>query len=77
MSANARRCGGRAVLLAGESVGRVPAVRGRAVALRVEPLSNAQRLAPDGLPSLTQHGQAGDAGLGTRRPFPVPGDRRP
>ena len=42
--------------------GRVPAVRGRAVALRVEPLSKAQRLAPDGLPSLTQHGQAGVAG---------------
>ena len=41
---------------------RVPAARGRAVALRVEPLSKAQRLAPDGLPSLTQHGQAGKAG---------------
>jgi len=33
--------------------GRVPASRGRAVALRVEPLSKAQRLAPDGRPSLT------------------------
>ena len=32
--------------------GRVPAARGRAVALRVEPLSKAQRLAPDGLPSV-------------------------
>jgi hypothetical protein len=39
-----------------------PAGRGRAVALRVEPLSKAQRLDPDGLPSLTQHGQAGVAG---------------
>ena len=43
-------------------LGRVPAARGRAVALRVEPLSKAQRLAPDGLPSLTQHGRAGGAG---------------
>lgn len=34
--------------------GRVPAARGRAVALRVEPLSKAQRLAPDGRPSLTR-----------------------
>ena len=34
--------------------GRVPAVRGRAVALRVEPLSKAHRLAPDGQPSLTR-----------------------
>ena len=34
--------------------GRVPAARGRAVALRVEPLSKAQRLDPYGLPSLTQ-----------------------
>jgi hypothetical protein len=34
--------------------GRVPAARGRAVALRVEPLSKAQRLAPVGLPSLTR-----------------------
>jgi hypothetical protein len=42
--------------------GRVPAVRGRAVALRVEPLQAAQRLDPDGLPSLMQHGQAGGAG---------------
>jgi len=60
--------------------GRVPAVRGRAVALRVEPLSKAERLAPDGRPSLTQHGQAGGAGLrhaaalsrawGSRAPFP-------
>lgn len=33
--------------------GRLPAARGRAFALRVEPLSKAQRLAPDGLPSLT------------------------
>ena len=30
------------------NVGRVPAARGRAVALRVEPLSKAQRLAPSG-----------------------------
>ncbi len=45
-----------------DSFGRVPAARGRAVALRVEPLSKARRLAPDGLPSLTQHGQAGCAG---------------
>ena len=42
--------------------GRVPAARGRAVALRVEPLPKAQRLAPDGRLSLTQHGQAGGAG---------------
>ncbi len=34
--------------------GRVPAARGRAVALRVEPLAKAQRLAPVGLPSLTR-----------------------
>ena len=40
---------------------RLPAARGRAVALRVEP-PGYRRLAPDGLPSLTQHGQAGDAG---------------
>jgi hypothetical protein len=33
--------------------GRVPAARGRAVALRVEPLGY-RRLAPDGLPSLTR-----------------------
>ena len=42
--------------------GRVPVALGRAVALRVEPLSKAQRLAPEGLPSLTQDGQAGGAG---------------
>ena len=54
--------------------GRVPAARGRAVALRVEPLSKAQRLAPDGLPSLTQHGQAGVAGgIHDSGPFPCPG----
>ncbi len=41
--------------------GRLPAARGRAVALRVEP-PGYRRLAPDGLPSLTQHGQAGGAG---------------
>jgi hypothetical protein len=40
---------------------RLPAARGRAVALRVEP-PGYRRLAPDGLPSLTQHGQAGRAG---------------
>ena len=45
--------------------GRLPAARGRAVALRVEPLSKAQHLAPDGLPSLTQFGQAGVAGVNT------------
>jgi hypothetical protein len=56
--------------------GRLPAARGRAVALRVEPPVY-RRLAPDGLPSLTQHGQAGKAGGDTRRPFPVPGDRGP
>ena len=56
--------------------GRLPAARGRAVALRVEP-PGYRRLAPDGLPSLTQHDQAGDAGRNTRRPFPVPGDRWP
>jgi hypothetical protein len=33
--------------------GRLPAERGRAVALRVEPLGY-RRLAPDGLPSLTR-----------------------
>jgi len=54
--------------------GRLPAARGRAVALRVEP-PGYRRLAPDGRPSLTQHGQAGGAGWSTRRPFPVPGDR--
>ncbi len=54
--------------------GRVPAARGRAVALRVEPLSKAQRLAPDGLPSLTQHAQAGGAGGDDDSgPFPCPG----
>jgi hypothetical protein len=41
--------------------GRVPASRGRAVALRAEP-PGYRCLAPDGLPSLTQHGQAGGAG---------------
>jgi hypothetical protein len=41
--------------------GRLPAAQGRAVALRVEP-PGYRRLAPDGLPSLTQHGQAGRAG---------------
>ena len=47
---------------------------GRAVALRVEPQSKAQRLAPDGRPSLTQHGQAGDAGGDDDSgPFPCPG----
>ena len=49
-----RRGGGGASFLAGERVGRVPAARGRAVALRVEPPSKAQRLAPDGRPSLTR-----------------------
>ena len=54
--------------------GRVPAARGRAVALRVEPLSKAQRLAPVGLPSLTQYGQAGGAGwIDGSGPFPCPG----
>ena len=54
--------------------GRVPAAQGRAVALRVEPLSEAQRLAPVGLPSLTQHGQAGGAGwIDGSGPFPCPG----
>jgi hypothetical protein len=42
-------------------LGRLPAAQGRAVALRVEP-PGYRRLAPDGLPSLTQHGQAGGAG---------------
>jgi hypothetical protein len=41
--------------------GRLPAARGRAVALRVEP-PGYRHLAPDGLPSLTQHGLAGVAG---------------
>ena len=54
--------------------GRVPAAQGRAVALRVEPLSEAQRLAPVGRPSLTQHGQAGGAGwIDGSGPFPCPG----
>jgi len=58
--------------------GRVPAARGRAVALRVEPLSKARRLPPGGRPSLTQHGQAGGAGRDDDSgPVPVPGDRRP
>ena len=35
--------------------GRVPAARGRAVALRVEPLAKAQRLAPVGRPPLTHN----------------------
>ena len=53
---------------------RVPAARGRAVALRVEPLSKAQRLAPDERPSLTQHGQAGVAGGDVNSgPFPCLG----
>ena len=43
-------------------LGVTPLRGGRAVALRAEPLSKAQRLDPDGLPSLTQYGQAGDAG---------------
>lgn len=43
-----------ALLMAGPvGPGRVPAVRGRAVALRVEP-SGYRCLAPDGLPSLTR-----------------------
>jgi len=51
------------VVLLGEVGGlwRLPAARGRAVALRVEP-PGYRHLAPDGLPSLTQHGRAGDAG---------------
>jgi len=50
------------VLLPGlRGTGRLPAARGRAVALRIEP-PGYRRLAPDGLPSLTQHGQAGRAG---------------
>src|SRR5450755_4530297 len=36
-----------------------------------------RRLAPAGLPSLTQFGQTGGAGWNTRRPFPVPEDRGP
>ena len=52
-----------------------PRGAGPVVALRVEPLSKAQRLAPDGLPSLTQHSQAGAAGNGddVSGPFPCPG----
>ena len=61
-------------MLAGECVERVPAARVRAVALRVEPMSKAQRLAPDGRSSLTQHGQAGVAGGDDDSgPFPCPG----
>ena len=58
--------------------GRVPAARGRAVALRVEPLPKAQRLAPDGRPSLTRI-QSGRQCRQRRRqrPVPVPGDRGP
>ena len=62
------------VFRSADGVGRVPAARGRAVALRVEPLSKAQRLAPDGRPSLTQHGLAGVAGGDDDSgPFPCPG----
>lgn len=58
--------------------GRVPAAQGRAVALRVEPLSKAQRLAPVGQPSLTPHGQAGGTGwIDGSGPFPYPGTAGP
>jgi len=56
---------------------RIPASRGRAVVLRIEPLSKAHRLDPGGLPSLAQHGQAGCAGGVTRAALPVAGDRGP
>lgn len=46
--------------------GRLPAARGRAVALCVEP-PGYLRLASDGRLSLTQHGPAGGAGWGTWR----------
>ncbi len=53
--------------------GRVPAAWGRAVALRVEPLSNAQRLAPDGLPPLTRNRSGRRCRRETRGgPFPCP-----
>ena len=51
-----------------------PATGGGAAALRVEPLSKAQRLDPDGLPSLTQRGQADGAGrTDDSGPIPCPG----
>ena len=55
---------------------RVPAARRRAVSLRVEPLSKAQRLAPDGRPSLTRarhhplRSLAHKGGAGLRRAAP-------
>ena len=55
--------------------GRVPAARGRAVVLRIEPLSKAHRLDPVGLPSLAQHSQAGCAGGLTGAALPVAEDR--
>jgi hypothetical protein len=54
--------------------GRLPAARGRAVALRVEPLSKAQRLAPEGLPSLTRTWPGRRSRRSSRGgPFPCPG----
>ena len=50
-----------------DGIGRVPAARGRAVALRVEPLSKALRLAPSGgHPSRGLAGAQGVAGLRPR-----------
>jgi len=58
-------------------VGRVPAARGLAVALRVEPPSlPTSRPSRAAVPS-RECGQAGGAGCDTWRPFPVPGDRGP
>ena len=63
--------------------GRVPAARGRAVVLRIEPMSKAHRLDPTGLPSLARTAtpplaafsiQAGWAGEVTRAARPVAGD---
>ncbi len=53
--------------------GRLPAARGRAVALRAEP-PGYRRLAPDGLPSLTRTQSGQRCRRSSRRgPFPCPG----
>lgn len=54
----------------GQLFGRVPAVRGRAVALRVEPPLRTSVSPLDGRPTLTQHGQAGEAA--EKRCGPIP-----
>jgi hypothetical protein len=54
-------------------IGRVPAAQGQAVVLSIEPRPCGPCLAPDGLPSLAQHGLAGCAGGDhDGGPFPRP-----